>query len=406
MKLKHSLLLTLACASLLLSCGSDGGNADASSPSGDSSSPIGGDSVSSESSDEATKLTVTFDYNYDGAASTQVEVNEGETVEPPSNPTREGYLFSYWASDAEGSNSFDFSTPITESLTLYAIWLVNDENTITCTFYWNYEGAPDDGVYATVAFTSGNRMVVPADPVYEGHYFGGWYKDAACTEKFATISRYSENQVAYAYWKNIYTFEAEFTQLTGLDPETDLTCNEYGDKIGHGYSSDVSGTGLIFKDDSNSNCDASNGYFICDLYYNGAFIEFDITSDKAVSDATLIARLSAEYFDMTFTPSDSDDTSGWQVLVNGESIDYGTISITDVPTGRADASKRKFTNFNITNGLSLQEGKNVIKLYTNNSDRKDSTGTMAAMAPMIDCLYVYSDAALAMAEYNTAKYKA
>jgi len=401
MKSKHSFLLTLACASLLLGCGTSTNDSSSliSSSEGEISTPI------SSKSNEDSLVTVTFNYNYEGAASTSVSVKLGEMVEPPSNPTRSGYLFSYWAKDANGENAFDFSSTITESITLYAIWLIQDENTITCTFYWNYEGAPNDGVYTVVAFSSGKRMVAPANPVYEGHYFGGWYADASCTASFSTLSRYNSNQKAYAYWKKIYTFEAELTQLTDLDPETDTTCNEYGEKIGHGYSSDVSGTGLIFKDDVNSNCDASNGYFICDLYYHGAYIEFDITANKDISDATLIARLSAEYFDMTFTPNDSTTTSGWEVLVNDTSIDYGTIAITGVPSGRDVAGKRKFTNFNITNTLSLKEGKNVIKLRTNNSDRQDSTGTMAAMAPMIDCIYVYSNAELSMAEFN-AKYKA
>jgi len=161
---------------------------------------------------------------------------------------------------------------------------------------------------------------------------------------------------------------------------------------------------LIFKDDANSDCKASNGYYVTDLYYKGAYIEFDVTSDKDVADAVLIARLSAEYFDMSFVPGEKGASSkegphGYDFLVNGEPLSYTQIDITGVPTGRADAKKREFSNFTITSKLALNEGENVIKMVTKNSNRQDTTGTMAAMAPMIDCLYCYSDAEIEFTEF-------
>lgn len=52
-----------------------------------------------------------------------VQVFEGQTVTAPADPTREGYTFDGWYTAPEGGEKFDFSTIITESMTLYAHWV-------------------------------------------------------------------------------------------------------------------------------------------------------------------------------------------------------------------------------------------------------------------------------------------
>lgn len=68
---------------------------------------------------------VTFDYNDGGITpSKTVDVNEGETVARPENPTREGYVFQGWFVSPECTGTtFDFeNTPITNDIKLYAGW--------------------------------------------------------------------------------------------------------------------------------------------------------------------------------------------------------------------------------------------------------------------------------------------
>lgn len=72
---------------------------------------------------EAT-CTVTFAYNYGNKGTYETaEVNVGETVDKPSNPSRSGYSFAGWYTKAVGGEKFDFDTEITENITLYAQWL-------------------------------------------------------------------------------------------------------------------------------------------------------------------------------------------------------------------------------------------------------------------------------------------
>ena len=64
------------------------------------------------------KHTVTFDYGYENKVDTQ-SVEHDSMVEKPADPTREGYKFLGWY---VGEDAYDFSTPVTDDLTLTAKW--------------------------------------------------------------------------------------------------------------------------------------------------------------------------------------------------------------------------------------------------------------------------------------------
>lgn len=252
----------------------------------------------------------------------------------------------------------------------------------TATFYMDADGSE---VYDTVDFEGESRITPPENPEKEGSYFAGWYLDSDYTTEYKESTKLSGDQNIYAKWLNEYTFEAEYTQLTDL-PEDDITA-EFGNKIGYGYSNNVSGLQLI-QAEGESGCEASNGYYVSSLYYNGAYLEFNITSDKEVDDAVLVLRLSSEYYDMNLTDST------FLVQVNGEDVKYGEIDLSGAVTDMSSMSKRPFTNFTVSDAVHLNEGENTIRLQVNNSEKQGSTGTMNAAAPMIDCIYVDTDAEL------------
>lgn len=51
-----------------------------------------------------------------------VEVAEGSCVSKPQDPVREGYTFDGWFMDEDGTQAYDFATPVDADLTLYAHW--------------------------------------------------------------------------------------------------------------------------------------------------------------------------------------------------------------------------------------------------------------------------------------------
>ena len=66
--------------------------------------------------------TVTFDSN-GGSSVTEQAIYEGNCAYEPETPVREGYVFDGWYTDSELTQPYDFSTPVTADLTLYAKWV-------------------------------------------------------------------------------------------------------------------------------------------------------------------------------------------------------------------------------------------------------------------------------------------
>lgn len=331
---------------------------------------------------DQTSVMVTFDPNYDGSTAASVSVGIGESVSQPADPVRgENYLFTGWYTDKECTTAYDFTATVSYAITLYAGWEeVSADDTVTIMYYYNYDASPDDGVYYSTRIKTGRRPSAPAAPVRDGYYFADWYSDSACTIKFDFQQSINENTSVYAKWLTVFTFEAEYTDVTG--------------KEGNGYSSSASGTDLIINDiggtvgQQTGQAGASNGFYVASLYEPNVSIDFNINSDREVSDAVLILRLSVEYYDMTFSPDN------FTIRVNGKDLVYSDIELNGAVNvaDENEFGKRPFTNHEITLSLPLVEGNNTINLIVSNNT--DLGGTMYAEAPMIDCIYICTDAVL------------
>lgn len=386
-----------------------------------------------------TEATVTFDYNYEGApASSTQDINVGDKISLPAEPERVGYDFLGWFTDAECTLAYDFestpagdfilyagwaikvltvsfnpnyagapdvadqkveygktveepvlerdgyvciwqldgveydfSTPVTQNIELTASWQSESSDSFTVTFYNNYDGA-SSAVYLTQQVKKFSKPTVPASPERDGYYFVGWFADAACTEEFDFNERLtSGNAEAYAKWFKDYVFEAEYTDFT--------------DKVGYGYSVNLYGTGMIQKDDGSAQ--ASNGYYVSALYYNGAYLEFVIEAEEEVSDAIVMMSIGAEYFDMTFSPENV------KMLVNGAELSYDAVTLIGDSADITTTSRRPFTEVVMTTPAHLVKGTNTIRISVEN-DHDYGTGTMKATAPMVDCIHVCTDIGL------------
>lgn len=72
--------------------------------------------------------TVAFNSNGGSACDTKfVATADGKLVKP-ADPTRDGYTFGSWFTDEACTQAYDFSTPVTADLTLYAKWTKNAVN--------------------------------------------------------------------------------------------------------------------------------------------------------------------------------------------------------------------------------------------------------------------------------------
>ena len=306
-------------------------------------------------------LDVTFDYNYEGAPeATVVQASEGAPVEEPAAPTRDGYTFVAWYTSPDYVETYDFSAPVEESLTLYAFWTRDDATYVNVTFDYGYYGkALSSYSYPVESGTAVSRP--SADPTRTGYTFADWvdadgnaYDFAAAVDADTTITAtWTKDSEEAQTW----VFEAEDTDLTG--------------KIGPSYSGTAQEESMIIFNDA---IDASNDRVVGYLYQSGVSLEFPLASDSAVSDVQLVVRITGEYTTMSY------DGNDFQVLVNDTPCNYDTITI------EADQSGfQPCQDLIVIEGVSLNEGANLIQLKTNNTNAVTGT-TFASNAPVVDCI--------------------
>lgn len=125
-------------------------------------------------------------------------------VTEPASPTRTGYTFGGWYTDAActDGNKFDFSTQVKENTTLYAKWMVN-------TYSVSYSLKNPDGSDYTVdnshgSYTYGQGLELPV-PKQEGYTFYGWYDNAQYTgTAYTQIGKEATGaRTYYGYYKDV-----------------------------------------------------------------------------------------------------------------------------------------------------------------------------------------------------------
>ena len=137
---------------------------------------------------------VTFDVQSHGTAPIPQIVESGSTVEEPTAPTADGYIFGGWYKEASCTTAWVFNTDtVSTDTTLYAKWAT--ANTVT----FNANGHGTAPAAQTVA--TGGKATEPTAPTAEGYTFGGWYKEASCINEwtFATDT-VSADTTLYAKW--------------------------------------------------------------------------------------------------------------------------------------------------------------------------------------------------------------
>lgn len=122
--------------------------------------------------------TVTFASNGGSAVDSQAIVH-GATAQEPAAPTRDGFTFEGWFVDAACTSAFDFGTPVTAPLALYAKWSTAAppqpiEHAVT------FE-ANGGSTVAPLTVIDGAKITAPAAPKKDGCTFDGWYVDQGLT---------------------------------------------------------------------------------------------------------------------------------------------------------------------------------------------------------------------------------
>ena len=144
------------------------------------------------------QYTVTFESNGGSAVDSQI-IKYGDTVTEPDDPTRTGYTFDGWYSDAPLTTAWIFdSNTVSKDMTLYAKWKVKQ---YTVTFESN-----NGSVVEPKTIAHGEKVTQPADPTRAGYTFAGWYSDVSLTTLWDFDTVITDNITLYAKWtENRYT---------------------------------------------------------------------------------------------------------------------------------------------------------------------------------------------------------
>jgi uncharacterized repeat protein (TIGR02543 family) len=116
----------------------------------------------------------------------------GSVIAKPADPTLANCSFAGWHKEAAGTTPWNFATDtVAANTTLYAKW------TVTVSFDAN--GGTEAPAAQTLA--RGSLITVPADPVFAGKTFAGWYKEAAGTNLWSLATdTVAANITLYAKW--------------------------------------------------------------------------------------------------------------------------------------------------------------------------------------------------------------
>ena len=146
-----------------------------------------------------------------------------------SNPTKEQYTFKYWSLEENGEE-YDFNTPVTKDITLYAVYQIKSYSVIYVI----------DGVSSQEETYEYGTVLTPEEPTKEGYTFKYWsLTDGG--EEYSPITVISD-MTLYAVFK-INTYTVSF-----IDDDKnvkDLTI-EYNNKINQNDLPTVSKEGYTF----------------------------------------------------------------------------------------------------------------------------------------------------------------
>ena len=141
------------------------------------------------------EYTVTFITNSDTEIREQ-KIRKNDYASKPNDPIKDGYEFSGWYLD---NFLFDFTTKITENITLTAKWnkiTVNDDEIIV---KFDTDGGNS---ISSLKIKKGEKIEKPKEPTKEGYKFIGWYLD---DEEYDFESEVNENLMLTAKWKKELT---------------------------------------------------------------------------------------------------------------------------------------------------------------------------------------------------------
>lgn len=214
------------------------------------------------------KYTVTFDSN-GGSVVSSVQVKKGDKVSKPSEPTRDGYVFSGWYLN---DTLYDFDSAVLEDITLVAKWSSKEDGSTTVKSYTMKFDSNGGSTVSDILVENGVIKELPT-PVKDGYKFVGWFNKN--NEEVTVGSTITSDETVTAKWEKNTTNNSN-------------TVKKYTVKFNTQGGSKISSVRITSgKTVSKPKDPTRDDYkFVC-WYLNGKVYNFN---SKVVKNITLVAK--------------------------------------------------------------------------------------------------------------------
>gem|GEM_PF-5654168 len=253
---------------------------------------------------ESGTYTVTFNSNGGSAVPAQT-VKAGEKAVKPANPTKSGYSFSGWYSDASLTTQYDFNSAVNADITLCAKWTSNGggggggpvtPTTYTVTFDVNKDGASVTPDLIRVEANSCISILPTPKLNDSGYAFLGWNTASdGSGNAFTETTKVNGNKTVYAQWSKTKVVTEDTTDSSNPVAKVTITdeiatelVNTNSNKITINADVSTEGTTLpiqISKDDLSKLNTAINESSTVNS------LEFETKDGSVTLDSTTISKL-------------------------------------------------------------------------------------------------------------------
>ena len=215
------------------------------------------------------------------------------------NTDHDKYTFKYWSKEVDG-DAYDFSSQVTSSFTLYAVW--NKFPALTISYVRNTEDYPSDASWPdSIPAIYGEKAKCPSEDAYistfltkkndKRYIFKYWSKDPEGKEKYNFDEIVTKSLTLYAIWETRIVHTVTFIYRIAGIVLSPWPSNQY---IDDGYYVREPTPNVEYP---KSGCSHDTGLCYEFEYWlqDGHEERFEFEKTKVTSDITIAARYECHY---------------------------------------------------------------------------------------------------------------
>ena len=167
--------------------------------------------------------TVTFNSQGGSEIAAQQVAYGSHATQPATPPTRAGYTFVGWTTDADGTTPYGFGMPVTGDITLYAKWDDAGATYHTVTIHLNdgddySSDLPQD---MTLFVKEGEKLTIPdSAPSRGGYRFAGLTSDEQRKTDYDAGTAVTADMTLYAKWVKTWTVTFDTAGGSAVNSQT------------------------------------------------------------------------------------------------------------------------------------------------------------------------------------------